>query len=83
MINGSVLKIDKIILSTGGGTAKFLADCTLKRLELQVDGCMITAAVDIGVAKVSKHNKTRYNGIPVTVYAIESIKSTYKFDGVR
>lgn len=72
--DGKELKADKVILSTGAGTHKLLADSAPKRPELQVDGRMVAAAVVTGIANLSAQEGKRYTEIPVTVYAIKTTR---------
>jgi sarcosine oxidase/L-pipecolate oxidase len=71
-IDGSVLKADKIVLSTGAGTAKLLADSAPDRDELQVGDRMVAAAVVTGIVRFSAREGQQYTGIPVVVHAIKS-----------
>lgn len=72
MVDGNALSADKIILSTGAGTAKLLADSAPKRPELQVGNRMVAAAVVTGIVKLNAQDGKRYTEIPVTVHAIKT-----------
>ena len=71
MVDGGALSADKIILSTGAGTAKLLADSAPKRPELQVGNRMVAAAVVTGIVKINAKDGKQYTEIPVTVHAIK------------
>jgi sarcosine oxidase/L-pipecolate oxidase len=71
MVDGGALSADKIILSTGAGTAKLIADSAQKKPELQVGNRMVAAAVVTGIVKLNAKDGMRYTDIPVTVHAIK------------
>lgn len=70
---GEIIAGDRIILCTGAGTAKLLADSAPDRPELQVDGRMVAAAVVTGIVNLDpKQGGEKYTEIPVTVHTIKT-----------
>jgi sarcosine oxidase/L-pipecolate oxidase len=69
--DGEILAADHILLCTGAGTAKLLADSAPQRPELQVDGRMVAAAVVTGIVKLDASKGKRFTAIPATVHAVK------------
>lgn len=74
MTDGSQLWADRIILSTGAGTAKLLADSAPERPALQIGDRMTAAAVVTGVVKCNGQEGKAFQGIPVGVHGISETR---------
>ncbi|TAQ87306.1 hypothetical protein B7494_g4343 [Chlorociboria aeruginascens] len=70
---GDVLLADKVILSTGAGTAKLIADSAPDRPDIQVGDRITAAAVVTGMVKLNKSQMERFKNIPVFVHAMDSV----------
>jgi sarcosine oxidase / L-pipecolate oxidase len=79
MRDGSVLKADKIVLSTGAGTAKLLADSAPQKTELQVGNRMTAACVITGIMILDPEEVSGYADIPVGVHAMKSPRGAFLF----
>jgi len=53
---GENITADRIILATGAGTAKLIADSVPNRSELQVDGRLVAGAVVTGIVNLDSKN---------------------------
>ena len=73
MKSGEVFDAEHIILSTGAGTAKLLADSAPDRKNLQVEDRITAAAVVTGVVKLDPHQKERFKCSPVFVHAVGEV----------
>ncbi len=71
--SGSILRADKIILSTGARTAKLLADAAPDRPEIQSEDRITAAAVITGVVKLTPDQMKRFERAPVFIRAIENV----------
>ena len=69
----------RIILSTGAGTAKLLADSAPDRPDLQVDGRIVAAAVVTAITNLDASEAQMYPQVPVMVHAIESTRGKFRF----
>ncbi len=80
--SGSILRADKIVLSTGAGTAKLLADAAPRRLEVQSEDRIIAAAVVTGVVKLTPEQLRRFEKAPVFIHALKNVlgNTPYHFD---
>ena len=67
---GENITADRIILATGAGTAKLIADSAPSRKELQVDGRLVAGAVVTGIVNLDPKNGQQYTEIPVTVHSV-------------
>jgi sarcosine oxidase/L-pipecolate oxidase len=76
---GETLTATHIILCTGAGTAKLLADTTPYREELQVGGRMIAAAICTGLAKLDTETALKYVEGPVCCQDVLSGRGTMIF----
>jgi sarcosine oxidase/L-pipecolate oxidase len=76
MADDAVLEADHVILSTGAGTAKLLADSVPEKPELQVNGRMVAAAVITGIVKLNAQDSVQYAGIPVSIHGMAGIQGT-------
>lgn len=74
MTDGRILSAGKIILSTGAGTAKLLADTAPEKPELQVGSRMVAAAAISGIARFNAQEGKKYTAIPVTIHGMEGTK---------
>lgn len=74
MVDGQAITADRVVLSTGAGTAKLLADSAPGRADLQVDGRIVAAAVVTAIINLDPSEGKRYTEIPVTVHAIETTR---------
>jgi sarcosine oxidase/L-pipecolate oxidase len=68
--NGDNITADRVVLATGAGTAKLLADSAPGRSELQVDGRLVAGAVVTGIVNLDPKNGHQYTEIPVTVHSV-------------
>jgi len=71
--DGRKISGDNIILSTGAGTAKLLADSAPTRQTLQSEDRITAAAVITGVVKLNPSQMKRFEKAPVFIHAIENI----------
>jgi sarcosine oxidase/L-pipecolate oxidase len=76
LVDGSIATADKIVLSTGAGTAKLLADSCPKKPELQAGDRLTAACVITGIVRLNSQEKKQYIGIPVGVHAMNGIRGT-------
>ncbi|KAI4925216.1 hypothetical protein J4E85_007093 [Alternaria conjuncta] len=67
---GENITADRIILATGAGTAKLIADSAPSRGELQVDGRLVAGAVVTGIVNLDPKKGQQYTEIPVTVHSV-------------
>lgn len=81
--DGRILIADKIILSTGAGTAKLLADSAPKRSELHAGNRLVAAAVITGITKVDAQEGKQYTGLPVGVHTMEGTLGGSSFSLTR
>jgi sarcosine oxidase/L-pipecolate oxidase len=65
---GETLRADRVILCTGASTAKFLADSTPFREDIQVGGRLVAAACLTGLAKLSPAAAQKHSRCAVGVY---------------
>jgi sarcosine oxidase/L-pipecolate oxidase len=69
-----VLHARKIILCTGGGTAKLLADSAPDQKDLQVEDRITAAAVITGIVKLDKVQMERFRNCPVFVHGVGEVQ---------
>ena len=67
--NGKTISADKIILSTGAGTQKLLADSAPNRPELQSEDRITAAAVITGVVMLNQEQMKRFEKAPIFIHA--------------
>lgn len=70
---GQTLHADKIILCTGAGTARLLADSAPNRPNLQVGDRITSSAVVTGTVKLSADQRERFNIAPSFVHAVGEV----------
>ena len=68
-----VLNADKVILSTGAGTAQLLARGASGRPDLQSENRITAAAVVTGIVRLTPAQMSRFEKCPVFVHAIEGV----------
>jgi len=68
---------DKIVLSTGAGTAKLLAKSAPNRLELQSGNRITAAAVVTGIVQLSPEQKLRFENSPVFAHEFYGVQGYY------
>ena len=68
--DGTNITADRVVLATGAGTAKLLADSAPSRKELQVNGRLVAGAVITGIVNLDPKNGQQYTKIPVTVHGV-------------
>lgn len=68
--NGESITADRIVLATGAGTVKLLADSAPSRSELQVDSRLVAGAVITGIVNLDSKNGQQYTEIPMTVHSV-------------
>jgi sarcosine oxidase/L-pipecolate oxidase len=71
--DGDTISAEKVILSTGAGTAKLLADSAPDRAELQSGDRITAAAVVTGVVKLNEKQIKRFEKAPVFIHAISGV----------
>ncbi len=71
--DGSTISASKIILSTGAGTAKILADSAPNRPNLQSEDRITAAAVITGVVKLSPSQMKRFGKAPIFVHPVGEV----------
>ncbi|KAI4647189.1 uncharacterized protein J4E79_010340 [Alternaria viburni] len=74
---GENITADRIILATGAGTAKLIADSAPSRGELQVDGRLVAGAVVTGIVNLDPKKGQQYTEIPVTVHSVLPTRDPY------
>jgi sarcosine oxidase/L-pipecolate oxidase len=67
--DGTVLSANKVILSTGAGTAKLLADSAPDRKDLQVEDRITASAVVTGFVQLSHEQMQRFKNAPIFIHA--------------
>ena len=65
--SGEMLKATKIILCTGAGTAKLIADSAPQRKDIQVGDRLVAAAICTGLIELTSEAVQRLNRAPVCV----------------
>lgn len=70
---GNTLCTSKLILSTGAGTAKLLADSAPNRAELQSGGRITAAAVITGVVKLTPKQMERFGKAPAFIHSMGDV----------
>lgn len=68
--DGKTLKASRIILCTGAGTAKLIADSAPTRLDLQVKGRIVAAAVISGTVKLTPAQAQKYQNVPIWIHSV-------------
>jgi sarcosine oxidase/L-pipecolate oxidase len=71
--DGRTISAEKIILSTGAGTAKLLADSAPDRAELQSEDRITAAAVVTGVVKLNEKQIKRFEKAPIFIHGISGV----------
>jgi sarcosine oxidase/L-pipecolate oxidase len=71
--DGMVLKADKIILSTGAGTASLLADSAPQTPDIQAADRITAAAVVVGHIKLNPEQYERFKHTPVFIHALSNV----------
>jgi len=72
-VAGNVLSADTIILSTGAGTAKLLAESAPDRAELQAGERITAAAVVTGFVKLTQKQIERFKDSPIFIHGGEKV----------
>ncbi|PQE22930.1 FAD dependent oxidoreductase protein [Rutstroemia sp. NJR-2017a BBW] len=72
MRDGTVLKADRIILSTGAGTASLLADSAPQTPDIQAADRITAAAVVVGHIKLNPEQYERFKHTPVFIHALNA-----------
>ena len=72
--SGEILHAQHIILSTGAGTAKLLADSAPDRKDLQVENRITAAAVVTGVVKLDSRQQERFKTCPAFVHGVGEVQ---------
>ncbi|KAH8590091.1 sarcosine oxidase-like protein [Bisporella sp. PMI_857] len=70
----NILQADNVILCTGAGTAKLLADSAPTRRELQAEDRITAAAVVVGFFQLTPEKMQRFKDVPVFVHAIGDVR---------
>lgn len=70
---GQVLYACQVILCTGAGTSKLLADSAPKRKDLQADDRITAAAVVTGFVKLTHEQMCRFKNAPVFIHAVGDV----------
>jgi sarcosine oxidase/L-pipecolate oxidase len=71
--DGITISAEKVILSTGAGTAKIMADSAPDRAELQSEDRITAAAVVTGVVKLNEKQMKRFEKAPVFIHGISGV----------
>ncbi|KAF4631685.1 hypothetical protein G7Y89_g6449 [Cudoniella acicularis] len=71
--DGRTFSADKVILSTGAGTARLLAESSPEREDLQAGDRITAAAVVTGVVKLTSEQMERFKTSPAFIHSIDSI----------
>jgi sarcosine oxidase / L-pipecolate oxidase len=71
--DGSTISAEMVILSTGAGTAKLLADSAPDRAVLQSEDRITAAAVVTGVVKLNEEQMKRFEKAPVFIHGISGV----------
>ncbi|PSS12238.1 hypothetical protein M430DRAFT_29959 [Amorphotheca resinae ATCC 22711] len=72
--DGKILFADKVILSTGAGTARLLADSAPERQDLQVEDRMVAAAVVTGIVRLNGEQMRRFQQSPVMIHSVGDVQ---------
>jgi sarcosine oxidase/L-pipecolate oxidase len=72
--DGKILSADKVILSTGAGTARLLADSAPERQDLQVEDRMVAAAVVTGIVRLNGEQMRRFQQSPVMIHSVGDVQ---------
>ena len=72
--SGEVLSADTLILSTGAGTAKLLADSAPSRKNLQVEHRITASAVVTGVVRLNEQQMERFKNAPVFIHGVGEVQ---------
>jgi sarcosine oxidase/L-pipecolate oxidase len=70
---GQVLYAGQVILCTGAGTSKLLADSAPKRKDLQVEDRITAAAVVTGFLQLTHKQMRRFKNAPVFIHAVGDV----------
>ena len=74
--DGTVIHASKIILCTGAGTAKLLAESAPSRPELWVKHRLIAAGVCTAAVKLTDAQVQKFKHVPVLVHGVSSVLGT-------
>jgi sarcosine oxidase/L-pipecolate oxidase len=77
MKSRDILRAQKIILCTGAGTAKLLADSAPDQKDLQVEDRITAAAVVTGVVKLDPRQAERFTSAPVFVHGVGEVQGLW------
>lgn len=73
---GTVVYASKVILCTGAGTAKLLADSAPSRPEVWVKDRMVAAGVCIAAVKLTEAQAEKFRDVPVMVHGLSNVLGT-------
>jgi len=71
--DGKILRAERVVLSTGAGTAKLLAKSAPHRQDLQSEDRITAAAVVTGVVKLNEEQMKKFGKSPVFIHAMEGV----------
>lgn len=74
--DGTVVHASKVILCTGAGTAKLLADSAPSRPDLWVKDRLIAAGVCTAAVKLTEAQVQRFKDVPVLVHEVSNVLGT-------
>ena len=77
--DGRTFNADKIILSTGAGTARLLADSAPKIHPILAEDRITAAAVVVGHVKLSKNEYERFKDTPVFIHGVGEVIGRWLF----
>jgi sarcosine oxidase / L-pipecolate oxidase len=75
--SGQVLSAERIILSTGAGTAKLLVDSAPDRKNLQVEDRITASAVVTGIVKLDEKQRERFKDAPVFIHGLSEVQGMF------
>ena len=72
--DGKILSAEKVILSTGAGTAKLLADSAPDRKNLQVEDRITASAVVTGIVMLNEEQMKRFEKAPIFIHGVGEVQ---------
>jgi sarcosine oxidase/L-pipecolate oxidase len=72
--DGRVLSTEKVILSTGAGTAQLLADSAPDRHDLQVEDRITASAVVTGIVMLNEEQMKRFEKAPIFIHSVGEVQ---------
>lgn len=75
--DGRILRAEKVILSTGAGTAKLIAQSAPQRQEIQSGDRITAAAVITAIIKLTEEQMKRFDACPVFIHDTPGVLGMY------